>query len=386
MPLSRIITFLLVVTTINGLLHYYVWARLIRDTAIPEPWAKVATITLIVLGVMVMAGLIARRFFSNSLSDAMVWIGLTWLGLLFLLFTFNLLGDVAHAAIRFANRAAPPDPARREFLARAIGGFVAVGASTMGVSGMASALGSVAVKRVSVTLKKLARALDGYKIAQWSDVHVGPTIGRKFIEELVAKTNALNPDMVVITGDLVDGSVAELGADVEPIRNLRAKDGVFFITGNHEYYSGAKEWIAFLETLGVKVLRNERVAIRGAEGFDLGGVDDWHAHQFYDDHGPKLSSVIEGRDKNRALVLLAHQPKQITEAAEHGVDLQLSGHTHGGQIFPFNYMVYLQQPFVAGLDKLKETQIYVSCGTGYWGPPMRVGAPAEITEVTLRSA
>jgi predicted MPP superfamily phosphohydrolase len=260
-----------------------------------------------------------------------------------------------------------------------------VGLLTVGVSGAALASGTrpVGVKEVKVALGKLPRVLDGYTIAQITDIHVGPTIGRAFIEEIVAKVNAVRPDLVAITGDLVDGSVAELGDFVRPLEKLRAKDGVFFVTGNHEYYSGANEWIRFLEALGIKVLANERVPIRGDVGFDLAGVHDYSAGRFGD--GPDLKKALLGRDPARALVLLAHQPKHILEAAELGVDLQLAGHTHGGQLWPWAYLVKLQQPYVAGLHLHGRAQIYVSSGTGYWGPPMRMLAPAEITKVVLNT-
>ena len=240
-------------------------------------------------------------------------------------------------------------------------------------------------------MRRLPHGMSGYTIVQLSDVHVGPTIGLDFIEQLVATTNALSPDLVVITGDLVDGSVQELGALVAPLAKLRARDGVYFVTGNHEYYSGADSWIKQLKALGVRVLRNERVAIRAAshdgsqngEGFDLAGVDDWTAHTFGNGHGMDLDRALSGRDQERVLVLLAHQPKAIFQAARAGVDLQLSGHTHGGQLFPFNFLVRLQQPYVDGLHAHGDTLIYVSRGTGYWGPPMRVGAPAEVTHLEL---
>jgi predicted MPP superfamily phosphohydrolase len=158
---------------------------------------------------------------------------------------------------------------------------------------------------------------------------------------------------------------------------------VYFVTGNHEYFSGVDHWLAHLTTLGIRVLRNERVAIGGADGFDLAGVDDWSAGRYGNGHGADLSRALEGRDRNRGLILLAHQPKQVFEAADAGVDLQLSGHTHGGQMFPFGYLVKLQQPYVAGFHIHQGTALYVSRGTGYWGPPMRVGSPAEITHIEL---
>ena len=177
--------------------------------------------------------------------------------------------------------------------------------------------------------------------------------------------------------------MAELAEHVQPLARLVAKDGVFFVTGNHEYYSGADEWIAHLRGLGVRVLRNEHVSVGGDGGFDIAGIDDASSHG--NGHGPDLRKALAGRDEARACVLLAHQPKGIELADALGVDLQLSGHTHGGQMIPWNFLVRLQQPFVAGLHKLVRAQIYVSRGTGYWGPPMRVGAPAEITQIELVS-
>jgi hypothetical protein len=234
-------------------------------------------------------------------------------------------------------------------------------------------------------IDRLAATASGTRIVQLTDVHVGPTIGKGFIEDVVKRANALEPDVIVITGDLVDGSVEELAEHVAPLGTLRARHGVYFVTGNHEYYSGADAWIAHLERLGIRVLRNEHVAIGGEGGFDLAGIDDLSAHG--QGHGADLAKALLGRDAARACVLLAHQPRAIALANELGVDLQLSGHTHGGQMFPWNFAVRLQQPFVAGLHRLGRAQIYVSNGTGYWGPPMRLGAPAEITEIELvRSA
>jgi predicted MPP superfamily phosphohydrolase len=271
------------------------------------------------------------------------------------------------------------DPERRLLLQRLLGGAAAAVATGLGLYAYRQGTGRVAVKEVEVKLPKLPAALDGFVIAQLTDVHVGPTIGRAFIEEIVRTTNALRPDVVAITGDLVDGSVTELGESVAPLAELSPRHGTFFVTGNHEYYAGVDEWMAHLPSLGIKVLRNERVSIGGEAGFDLAGIDDYHAR-------PDLGRALAGRDASRALVLLAHQPKAVLEAAMHGVGLQLSGHTHGGQIWPWGYAVRLQQPYVAGLARHGDTTLYVSRGTGYWGPPMRLNAPAEITRITLRAA
>jgi predicted MPP superfamily phosphohydrolase len=240
------------------------------------------------------------------------------------------------------------------------------------------------VKKIRIALRRMQPKKVGYRIVQLSDIHVGPTIGRKFIEQIVAQTNALDPDVIVITGDLVDGSVAILRDAVAPLAALKAKDGVFFVTGNHEYYSGVDEWLAHLPSLGIRVLRNERVVLgEGSDAIELAGVDDWSARGFGHGHGADLGQALAGRDRGRVLILLAHQPKQIIEAAREDVDLQLSGHTHGGQMFPFGYLVGLQQPYVAGFHMHEGTALYVSRGTGYWGPPMRVGSPAEITQIEL---
>jgi uncharacterized protein len=222
---------------------------------------------------------------------------------------------------------------------------------------------------------------------QLSDLHVGMTIDREFVAKVVELTNALKPDLVALTGDLVDGPVKDLADDIAPLADLRAKHGVFAITGNHEYYSGVDPWIAHISSLGARYLRNELVTIGdGAAAFDLAGVDD-HAARSYTGHGEDLKLATAKRDPSRALVLLAHQPRQVRRAQKYGVDLQLSGHTHGGQIWPWHYIVKVQQGgLLAGRYQFGDTQLYVTRGCGYWGPPVRLLAPLEITRVILRSA
>jgi hypothetical protein len=252
--------------------------------------------------------------------------------------------------------------------------------------GVWSATRPVEVKRVPVRLKKLAAPLDGLRLVQLSDVHVGLTIGRDFVEDVVRKVNDLSPDIVAITGDLIDGSVEDLGHAVAPLGDIRARLGTYFVTGNHEYYSGADSWLGFIESIGIRPLRNEHIKLEAnGETLHLAGVDDWTAHQFGANHGADLPRAMEGRDTSKPVVLMAHQPGQFNEARKHGVDLQISGHTHGGQIFPFGLLTRLVQPFVSGLHQRGDSQIYVSSGTGYWGPPMRVAAPSEITLIELRS-
>ena len=241
---------------------------------------------------------------------------------------------------------------------------------------------------VPIELARLPAALSGFTIAQISDVHAGPTVDRTFVEGVVRRVNELAPDLVAITGDLVDGSIKRYASVVEPLADLRSPHGTFFVTGNHEYYSGVDSWLTHLRGLGLRVLRNERVSIaRNDNAFDLAGIDDHESHRWGRGHGADLPRALEGRDPARALVLMAHQPRQVRIAARHGVDLQISGHTHGGQIFPWHGAVMIQQGgLLAGHYRVGDTQLYVSRGTGYWGPALRIGAPAEISRIVLRTA
>jgi predicted MPP superfamily phosphohydrolase len=296
--------------------------------------------------------------------------------------------DAGWLVTKFVSPAPMHDPARRAFIQRLFG-IAALGATgLLGGFSLWNGLRPVTVKPLSVTLNRLPKPLDGLRIVQITDLHIGPMVGGNWLRQVVDQVNALKPDMIAVTGDLVDGSVEELTAHVAPIDNLKASLGVYFITGNHEYYSGVEAWCAHIAKLGLRVLRNERVSITVSSGdsFDLAGVDDWRSRQFAGE-GPDLPKALAGRDQNKTLILLAHQPAAISEAAQHGVDLQLSGHTHGGQIWPFKYLVYLQQPYVEGLHRHRDTgtQIYVSPGTGFWGPPMRFGTTAEITHIILRA-
>ena len=377
MSVGRILVFLAVVLSITAGIHYFLWVRLARDPQWGAGITRGLAWVIAVFAASIPLGLLASRSLPRDTAAPLAWVAYGWMGVMFVLFFTLLPMELVRVGARFAGF----DPERRVMLARVLAGAAAfIGLAESGV-GLAAVLGRVGVKPVRVPLAKLPKNLSGYTIVQISDVHVGPTIGRAFIEQIVRTANALSPDMVAITGDLVDGSVAELGALVEPLKGLRAKDGVFFVTGNHEYYSGADAWIAHLRTLGIRVLRNERVALR--DGLDLAGVDDTSAHNFGHGHGQDVRGALAGRDESRAVVLMAHQPKAVIDACKHGVDLQLSGHTHGGQIWPWGYAVRLDQPHVAGLHDHEGTAIYVSRGTGYWGPPMRVAAPAEITRIEL---
>jgi predicted MPP superfamily phosphohydrolase len=270
---------------------------------------------------------------------------------------------------------------RRLFVSRIVGGAAAAAAlGTVGY-GTYGVLRGPSVKRVTVPLAKLPRTAHGFRIAVVSDIHLGPILGRSHTQRIVDSINATQPDLVAVVGDLVDGSVADLGSAAEPLAQLRARHGSFFVTGNHEYFSGADEWVDHVRELGLRPLRNERVEI--ARGFDLAGVDDVAGEN--EGQGPDFVRALGDRDRSRAAVLLAHQPVVIHDAVEHAVDLQLSGHTHGGQLWPGNLLAGLANPTVAGLERYGDTQLYVTRGAGAWGPPVRVGAPSDITVVELAS-
>jgi predicted MPP superfamily phosphohydrolase len=384
----RLLIFLLVVLSIVGGVHFYLWARLVRDTQLPLPVRPWVTAALIALAVSLPATFIVLRRVPPEWGRFLAWPGFVWMGLMFLVFTLVLAGDIVRLLVFVGSKVASGglDPGRRLMLARLLGGGAAVGAGVVGALALRRALARVEVKEVAVRLSKLPAAGQGTTIVQLTDLHVGPTIGRAFIEDIVRRTNELRPDVIAITGDLVDGSVERLRHAVEPLRDLKATHGVYFVTGNHEYFSGAGPWLAELRRLGIRVLRNERVTVgEGAAAIDIAGIDDHSAARLGGDRSD-VGQALAGRDPARPVILLAHQPRAIFEAARLGVDLQLSGHTHGGQIWPFTYFVKLQQPYVAGLHQHGDTQIYVSPGTGYWGPPMRLGTRAEITRVTLHAA
>lgn len=292
--------------------------------------------------------------------------------------TADVPGEGARAA-----GATPPSRAvsRRLFVSRIVGGAAAAAAAGTVGHGTYGVLRGPRVKRVTVPLAKLARSAHGFRITVVSDIHLGPILGRAHTQRIVDTINSTQPDLIAVVGDLVDGSVADLGPAAEPLAQLRARHGAYFVTGNHEYFSGADAWVDHVRELGLTPLRNDRAEI---DGFDLAGVDD--VAGVHEGHGPDFARALGDRDRSRAAVLLAHQPVVIHDAVRHGVDLQLSGHTHGGQLWPGNYLADLANPTVAGLERYGDTQLYVTRGAGAWGPPVRVGAPSDITVVELSSS
>lgn len=387
MSINRWLIFLGVVGLVSAAVHAYLWFRLIKQPRWSARATKIGTIGLALAAICIPLGPVLARLLPRTWASPVTWLLYSWMGLLFVGFVVAVLSEVLRPLVAVWVKRKLPDleqPARRVFLARGMAKGIMAAGLLVSIRGFWEGLRPPGIKTVEVRLQRWPKELAGFSVVQLTDLHIGPMLGKRFVEHLVRSTNALRPDVVAITGDMVDGSVQELGTTIAILKGLKARHGVYFVTGNHEYYSGASAWVEFIASLNIRVLRNERVRIETEGGaVDIAGIDDWSAHQFSDGHKADLSRAMAGRDPQVPVVLLAHQPRAVFEAARLGVDLQLSGHTHGGQIFPFNFLVYLQQPYVSGLHHHAETQIYVSKGAGFWGPPMRLGLPSEITHINV---
>lgn len=362
--------------------HLYLARRLALQPEPPE-LLRQALLALIAAGAAVLvAQPLAERLGPRALARWIAWPASLWMGFAFYLAVATLATD-ALGAIMGAAAAGGGPAAVTAARVQAVAVFAV--ALLAGGVGLRTALAPPALRRLEILLPRWPSALDGFRIVQLSDLHIGPLLDRRFAAHLAERCNALEPDLVAVTGDLVDGSVRHLEAEVAPLAALRARHGVYYVTGNHDHYSGADAWVACVGRLGWQVLRNRHVTIGdGGAAFDLAGVEDHHAHLVSATQREDLDAALAGRDAERACVLLAHDPATFAAAARRGVDLQLSGHTHGGQIWPFRYLVRLSTRWVAGHYRLGASQIYVSRGTGFWGPAMRLFAPAEITEIVLR--
>ncbi|GLZ01494.1 metallophosphoesterase [Actinoplanes sp. NBRC 103695] len=277
-----------------------------------------------------------------------------------------------------------PGIERRLLLARGAAIFAGLTAASVTGYGVRTALGGPQLDRVQIPLARLPRTMDGTRLAVVSDIHLGPLTGARHMGRIVEMINSVDADVVCIVGDMVDGTVAELGRYAAPLADIRSRQGAYFVTGNHEYYSGFQQWVDEVDRLGVRPLRNERLEIVTRGGaFDLAGVNDLGGTAFGD--GPNFETALGDRDPAKPVVLMAHQPVVARDAAPYGVDLQVSGHTHGGQMVPFNYLVKLQQPVVSGYGEVDGVPVYVTNGAGFWGPPVRVGAPPQVTLVELKA-
>ncbi|WP_018156756.1 metallophosphoesterase [Demetria terragena] len=376
---------LLVLAIVLGLLTWLFQRRLVRAVGLPGLWAKTATAILILLAAMAVVGMSSGDLFDPTWARPMGFMGLTWFAMIFyLLLGLGLIGLVclgARVVRRVQGRPTPPpEPSRRHFLRGATAGLVLGSTATVGYGLVAAA--RPRVSHTTIRLARLPAGFNGIRVALITDLHIGPARGRDFTQKVVDLVLEQKPDLVVYGGDLTDGTVDYVGPDLRPLAHVKAPLGTFGVSGNHEYYAdGAEAWMTYWETLGIRPLRNERVALRrDGDEIDLAGIFDATAPA---PHEPDLARAVAGRDSNRFLLLAAHQPSQVEDARTHGVDLQLSGHTHGGQVWPFDYAVRLDQPMVDGLAEFGSTQVFASRGAGAWGPPVRVGAPPEVAILEL---
>ncbi len=366
------------------LLHAYIGVRLLPDLPF-GPAGVVAGIAALAASVyLIPYGFRSRHADQSVTSVRMTWAGLLAMGAFSSLIVLTLLRDVGLLAALACNALLSVD-FRMSSLAQGSAVAVPLLTALLTIVGYVNARRLAGVRVVDVPIAALPRALHGFTIAQITDVHIGPTIKRAYVEAVVDAVNELGADMIAITGDLVDGSVLQLAVHTQPLSRLSARHGAYFVTGNHEYYSGAHSWVSELRRLGLRVLMNEHVVLEHEGATVLvAGVTDYSAHHFDPAHRSDPAAAMSGApDAADVRLLLAHQPRSAFAAAPAGFDLQLSGHTHGGQFFPWNFFVRFQQPFTAGLRRLGRLWVYTSRGTGYWGPPKRLGAPSEITYLRL---
>ncbi|KQU03136.1 metallophosphoesterase [Rhodococcus sp. Leaf7] len=377
----RMLTFAVVLAIVTYVLH----RRLVVATRLSGTARHGADLVLVLFWAAAVIGIGSGEVLNPSWARYVAYPGLTWLAALLYLSLGAIVLALGALVVRIAGRLSRRDTsrARATFLRRSTAVLVlgTVAAVAYGVVEAATPR----VTRTTVELSALPPSFDGMRVGLVSDLHVGPARGRAFVQSVVDSLMAEKPDLIIVAGDLVDGTVDLVGPSLEPLSQLSAPQGVVVTSGNHEFYAGdGGAWLDLYDSLGLTVLRNETLSLdRGVDSIDLVGIEDLTAPEPYE---PDLASALEGTDPDDFQLLVAHQPKQAVEASELGVDMQVSGHTHGGQIWPIVYLVPLQQPSVEGLDTVGRTTLFTTRGAGAWGPPVRIGAPPEISVLELRTA
>ena len=386
--------FFIVFLTALGLLHGYVGWRIFSDLGFNSSYALITIILVIIFTLLPILPILFRYIgYESTLLDKLSFIGYTSLGFFFLSFLVFISKDLAIKAWEVVSSFFPADVKqqvtldleKRAFLQKSlsIGILSFIGPTT--AYGFYSARKGPSVIHQTIFLDELPDSFENFTIAQISDLHVGPTIKKPYVEKVLNQISIINPDLIAVTGDMVDGSIDYLKKDLEPLSQMVAKHGTFFVTGNHEYYSGADRWLDETNRMGFTNLVNENKLITiNEQNIVLAGVTDYRAHQIIPSHKSNPESALKGMKNEKVKILLAHQPSSIFKANEAGYDFQISGHTHGGQFWPFTYPTKKANPYLSGLHNHNGTQIYVNSGTGYWGPPLRLGVPAEITLFKLK--
>ena len=380
---------------ILSIIHGTVGLRIIPFFNLSHSLKIIMWSALVVLATLPIIPIILRsKGFEDESVDWFSWAGYISLGFFVLTFLAVITKDFIYVAIGlltkitavFGYSPGPTDPGRRDFIQKmlSIGIITTTSAST--IAGLYAARKGATIMETTVPIKGLGENLSGLTIAQVSDLHVGPTIKKGYVEEVVEQVNNLNPDIIAITGDMADGSVEYLSKHVEPIKDLHANIGKYFVTGNHEYYSGVDQWLEKTDQFGLtNLIDSHEIITKRGDSITLGGVTDFRSSSIKPDHKSDPTAAFAGSPDDVPKILLAHQPWSIFGAHKAGTDLQLSGHTHGGQFWPFVYAVRMANPYTAGLHNHDGTYIYVNRGTGYWGPPMRLGVESEITLVRLKT-
>jgi predicted MPP superfamily phosphohydrolase len=394
-----VLWFIIAFSIVSAGYGYAGW-RLITPAHFPPPWSWIAwTLLALFLLLPVLAMSVEFNRLDFPLKRGLEWGAYISLGFFSMVITLLVMRDIAWLIVTGAQKlaelvavmnggsprsAGAADPHRRNLLVQCMNLGVIAAAGGLTAYGIYEARRRPSIVEVEIPIKGLPGSLQGFRIVQITDIHAGLTVTRPFVEMVVEMANAQMGDIVAFTGDLVDGTVEQLREHVAPMKNLQARYGRFFITGNHEYYSGALPWVEEAKRLGFDVLLNEHRVIRQEGGtILLAGVTDSSAGGFIPGHRSDPYKAIAGAPAADVRVLLAHQPKSLYEGSKAGFDVQISGHTHGGQFFPWNLLATIGQPYIKGLHKFADTWIYVSKGTGYWGPPVRLAARSEITVITL---
>jgi predicted MPP superfamily phosphohydrolase len=382
--------FILIFTGISLVVYGCTYVMLRRKLGMSKRGNRLFGLFVFIIAALAVLGPFAYRSnyldvqsLSSHLLQTTQYFMLGWIGVNFLCFT----------AVGIIELGAKPfDPEKRIFLTEGLARGLVTATTLATVGGFLEAESKPRIESVEIKLATLPKSFDGIRIAQISDIHIGPLLQKSFLDGVVDQILSLNADMIFITGDLVDGTVEQLKDLVEPLKRLHAKEGVYFCTGNHEFYSGVADWIAHLESIGIHVFKNSNTVLtrKGANGLDekllIAGVHDWHGDQFSPEYASNPAAAANTTEPVNCKILLAHNPFSIEPAAAAGFHFQASGHTHAGQFYPFVFLVKLKLKHSEGLYKINDqTQLYVNRGTGFWGPPNRLGKHSEITHFTLRS-
>jgi uncharacterized protein len=385
MPLPIRVLFLITFLLISGFAVVYLYRRLVRD--VTEKKALRLGGATVILG-LAGGSILARTVFRGSgMNQALaIFLGL-WIALVLYTLLSLLVVDLARWASGMRRKEpAPVNPERRAFLARAVAGSSLVSGGALASWGVYRAYQPARIHEVMVRLAGLPKSIEGFTIAHLSDLHIGAVLQERYVDDLVSRSNGFKPDLVAITGDLVDGRPDEIGRFVTRLTGLKSRMGTFFVSGNHDHYAGWDAWSMHLTGIGVQVLKNRRVVIGDAGGsFDLLGVEDYGSRILEAGYDP--DGAASGRDPARASVLMSHQPGGFDDAVRLNLGLQLSGHTHGGQTFPATGIASLMWGARAtGLSREGGSQLFTSRGCGFVGPPMRLGSPSEIIKIVLLPA